>query len=109
MRGLTAMLWESSVLDANEGMYVFVTPSLLSLTLSADPTPLRCSRFHGLSLPELLPKLPEPQPESMFWYLLTGQIPSEQDAKAFSKDLLSRSDLGADVERVIDSYVPVSS
>lgn len=37
------MLWEGSVLDANEGI-----------------------RFHKLSLPELLPKLPEPQPESMF-------------------------------------------
>jgi len=61
------------------------------------------SRFHGLSLPELLPKLPEPQPEAMFFYLLTGAVPTVEEAQAFSQDLVARSALGEEVEKVIDA------
>lgn len=74
------MLWEGSALDANQGI-----------------------RFHNLSLPELLPKLPEPQSESMFWYLLTGKIPTQDEATAFSRDLVAMSPLGEEVENVIDA------
>ncbi|KAL7416152.1 2-methylcitrate synthase mitochondrial precursor [Mrakia frigida] len=79
-RGLTTLLWEGSSLDKNEGI-----------------------RFHGLSLPELLPKLSEPQPESMFFYLLTGKVPTEEEAREFSQDLVARSSLGEEVEKVIDA------
>ena len=62
MRGLKVMLWQPSVLDANEGI-----------------------RFWGRTIPECQEILPasyagdggkEMLPESMFWYLLTGRVPT---------------------------------
>jgi citrate synthase len=73
MRGLKAMLWEGSVLDADEGI-----------------------RFHGMTIPECQEKLPkgktgkEMLPESMFWLLLTGQVPTEQQVRGLSKELAER-------------------
>jgi citrate synthase len=74
MRGLKAMLWEGSVLDANEGI-----------------------RFHGMTIPECQEKLPkgktgtEMLPESMFWLLLTGQVPTEEQVRGLSKELAERA------------------
>src|SRR5271155_4514803 len=73
MRGLKAMLWEGSVLDADEGI-----------------------RFHGMTIPECQEKLPkgktgtEMLPESMFWLLLTGKVPSEEQVRGLSKELAER-------------------
>ncbi|EAQ90105.1 conserved hypothetical protein [Chaetomium globosum CBS 148.51] len=59
MRGLKAMVWEGSVLDANEGI-----------------------RFHGRTIKDCQKELPkgktgtEMLPEAMFWLLLTGKVPS---------------------------------
>src|SRR6187551_961520 len=59
MRGIKSMLWETSLLDANEGI-----------------------RFRGYSIPELQEKLPkadggqEPCPEGLFYLMLTGEIPT---------------------------------
>ena len=45
-------------------------------------------RFRGYSIPEcqkLLPKAPggeEPLPEGLFWLLVTGQVPSEEQVRA---------------------------
>jgi citrate synthase len=74
MRGLKAMLWEGSVLDADEGI-----------------------RFHGLTIPECQEKLPkgktgkEMLPESMFWLLLTGQVPTVEQVRGLSEDLANRA------------------
>jgi len=60
MRGIKGMVYETSVLDADEGI-----------------------RFRGYTIPEcqnLLPKAPggkEPLPEGLFWLLATGDIPTE--------------------------------
>lgn len=73
MRGLKAMLWEGSVLDPDEGI-----------------------RFHGMTIPECQEKLPkgktgtEMLPESMFWLLLTGKVPSEEQVRGLSKELAER-------------------
>jgi citrate synthase len=73
MRGLKAMLWEGSVLDADEGI-----------------------RFHGMTIPECQEKLPkgktgtEMLPESMFWLLLTGKVPTEEQVRGLSKELAER-------------------
>lgn len=73
MRGLKAMLWEGSVLDPDEGI-----------------------RFHGMTIPDCQEKLPkgktgtEMLPESMFWLLLTGKVPTEEQVRALSKDLAER-------------------
>ena len=73
MRGLKAMLWEGSVLDPDEGI-----------------------RFQGMTIPECQEKLPkgktgrEMLPESMFWLLLTGKFPTEEQVRGLSKELAER-------------------
>ncbi|MBL7817366.1 MAG: citrate (Si)-synthase, eukaryotic [Saprospiraceae bacterium] len=62
MRDIKSMIWETSLLDAQEGI-----------------------RFRGFSIPELQEKLPtgrgkEPLPEGLFWLMLTGEIPTEEEA-----------------------------
>jgi hypothetical protein len=59
MRGIKGMLWETSLLDPDEGI-----------------------RFRGLSIPECQAKLPaakkggEPLPEGFLWLLATGEVTS---------------------------------
>lgn len=73
MRGLKAMLWEASVLDPDEGI-----------------------RFHGLTIPDCQKQLPtgktgtEMLPEAMFWLLLTGKVPTEEQVRGLSKELAER-------------------
>ena len=70
------MIWEGSVLDANEGI-----------------------RFHGKTIEECQNVLPkgtsgtEMLPEAMFWLLLTGQVPSTSQIRAFSRELAEKSRL----------------
>ncbi|GAA6017914.1 hypothetical protein JCM10207_003496 [Rhodosporidiobolus poonsookiae] len=86
MRGVKCMLWEPSVLDSEEGI-----------------------RFWGRSIPEcqeVLPTAPggtEMLPEGMFWYLLTGKVPTEAETKAFQDELVARSELPAYVEKTLDA------
>jgi citrate synthase len=78
-------VWEGSVLDSEEGI-----------------------RFRGKTIPEcqeLLPKAPggeEPLPEGLFWLLLTGEVPSEQQVRDLSADWAARADLPKHVEEIID-------
>ena len=73
MRGIRGLVTETSVLDPNEGI-----------------------RFRGYSIPECQKLLPkgkgasggkgeEPLPEGLFWLLLTGQIPNQEQVDAVSK------------------------
>jgi citrate synthase len=63
MRGITGLVSETSLLDAQEGI-----------------------RFRGYSIPELQQKLPkakgggEPLPEGLFYLMLIGELPTEEDA-----------------------------
>ncbi|KAI0782281.1 citrate synthase [Abortiporus biennis] len=89
MRGLPALIWDGSVLDAEEGI-----------------------RFRGKSIPEcqeLLPKAPggnEPLPEALFWLLVTGEVPTQEQVKALSKDWAARAALPQFVEELIDRCPP---
>src|ERR1700712_528083 len=62
MRGITGLVTETSLLDSREGI-----------------------RFRGYSIPELQEKLPkakngsEPLPEGLFYLMLIGELPSEDD------------------------------
>ena len=86
MRGITGMVYETSLLDAQEGI-----------------------RFRGYSIPELQAKLPkakggqEPLPEGLFYLLLTGEIPSEQDVTELAADWRKRSQVPAHVFKTIDA------
>lgn len=64
MRGITGLLTETSLLDAQDGI-----------------------RFRGYSIPELQEKLPkapggsEPLPEGLFYLMLVGELPTEEDVQ----------------------------
>jgi citrate synthase len=85
MRGIKGMIWEGSVLDADEGI-----------------------RFRGYTIPEcqkLLPKVEggeEPLPEGLFWLLITGEIPTTEQVKALSADWAARSAIPDYVEDILD-------
>lgn len=76
MRGVKCMVTETSALDPYEGI-----------------------RFRGHNIPELreqLPKAPggkEPLPEGIFYLLLTGELPTEEDVKEITKEWQERSAL----------------
>ena len=84
-RGIKCLVWEGSVLDSEEGI-----------------------RFRGKTIPEcqeLLPKAPggnEPLPEGLFWLLLTGEVPTEQQVRELSADWAARSEIPKFVEELID-------
>jgi citrate synthase len=74
MRGITGMVYETSLLDAQEGI-----------------------RFRGFTIPELQEKLPkapggtEPLPEGLFYLMMTGEVPTKEDVDALSRDWASRA------------------
>src|SRR5580698_422824 len=74
MRGMTGLVSETSLLDAQEGI-----------------------RFRGYSIPELREKLPkakdgsEPLPEGLFYLMLVGELPTEADVNHVTDILQRRS------------------
>jgi len=87
MRGLKAMVWEGSVLDANEGI-----------------------RFHGKTIKDCQKVLPkgtsgtEMLPEAMFWLLLTGQVPTTSQIRVFSRELAEKAQLPAFINKMLDDF-----
>jgi len=86
MKGIPALLTETSKLDANEGI-----------------------RFRGYSLPELQQRLPkleeagEPLPEGLFYLMMTGEIPEKEDVINISKDWATRAHVPQHTFDVIDA------
>lgn len=68
-------------------------------------------RFHGLTIPDCQKQLPaaadgqEILPESMFWLLLTGQVPTSEQVRSLSNELAERGELPEFIEELIDSFV----
>lgn len=91
MRGITGLVSETSLLDANEGI-----------------------RFRGYSIPELQEKLPkapggnEPLPEGLFYLMLIGELPTEADAQYVTSLLQRRSHVPNHVFAAIEA-LPVAS
>ena len=91
MRGITGLVSEISLLDAQDGI-----------------------RFRGYSIPELQEKLPkapggnEPLPEGLFYLMLIGELPSEQDVSDITASWQRRSHVPSHVFDVIDA-LPVSA
>ncbi|KAL0636092.1 citrate synthase [Maublancomyces gigas] len=87
MRGIKGMLWEGSVLDANEGI-----------------------RFHGRTIKECQAILPkgktgqEMLPEGMFWLLLTGQVPTETQVRQLSRTFAENSALPEFIVKMMDAF-----
>lgn len=87
MRGILGLVTETSVLDPVEGI-----------------------RFRGYSIPEcqkVLPAAPggvEPLPEGLFWLLATGQVPTDAQVQALSKEWANRADLPSHVVTLLNNF-----
>jgi len=86
MRGVKCIVTETSALDPFEGI-----------------------RFRGFNIPELRKKLPkapggeEPLPEGIFYLLLTGDIPTEEDVKKLTEEWKKRGELPDYLIKIMDS------
>ncbi len=87
MRDITSMLWEPSLLDAEEGI-----------------------RFRGFSIPELQAKLPkaekggqEPLPEGLFWLMMVGEIPTPEQVKWLTEAWSRRAHVPEHVFKTIEA------
>jgi citrate synthase len=86
MRGMTGLVTETSLLDAQEGI-----------------------RFRGYSIPELIEKLPkakggsQPLPEGLFYLMLIGEIPTETDVERVTDVLQRKSHVPNHVFKLIDA------
>lgn len=91
MRGITGLVTETSLLDPQEGI-----------------------RFRGHSIPELqqhLPKAPgggEPLPEGLFYLMLVGEMPTDEDANHITSVWQRRSHVPTHVFQTIDA-LPIST
>jgi len=91
MRGITGLVTETSLLDAQEGI-----------------------RFRGYSIPELREKLPkanggtEPLPEGLFYLLLIGGIPTNDEVNHITSVWQRRSHVPNHVFATIDA-LPLST
>ncbi len=91
MRDITSMIWETSLLDSEEGI-----------------------RFRGFSIPELREKLPkapggkEPLPEGLFWLMLVGEVPTAENVHWLSENWVRRANVPDHVFKAIDA-LPVDA
>ncbi|MGM0620410.1 MAG: citrate (Si)-synthase [Bacteroidota bacterium] len=91
MKGIPLLVTDTSKLDPNEGI-----------------------RFKGYSIPELREKLPkisptgEPLPEGLFYLMLIGEIPTQDDVLNLSKDFATRAHVPQHVFDVIEA-MPLNS
>jgi citrate synthase len=91
MRGITGLVTETSLLDAQDGI-----------------------RFRGYSIPELQEKLPkapggsEPLPEGLFYLMLVGDLPTEEDAHHLTSVWQRRSHVPNHVFATIEA-LPVTT
>lgn len=87
MRGLKSLVTDISYLDPNEGI-----------------------RYRGYTLPEVFKKLPKPKDaempyvEGLFYLLLTGDIPSQEEVGDVADEFSKRRILPRYVYEVIDSF-----
>jgi len=85
MKGMVGMITETSKLDANEGI-----------------------RFRGYTIPELREKLPkakggtEPLPEGIFYLMLLGDLPTQEDVISLTNNWARRSNVPKHVFDVLD-------
>jgi citrate synthase len=91
MRGITGLVTETSLLDAQEGI-----------------------RFRGYSIPELQQKLPkapggtEPLPEGLFHLMLLGELPTEEDVYQITSNWQRRSHVPNHVFAAIEA-LPIAT
>ena len=69
-------------------------------------------RFRGRTISECQEQLPkaaggsEPLPEALFWLLVTGEVPTQDQVTNLSKDWASRSAIPEFIEEILDRCPP---
>jgi len=87
MRGIKGLVYETSVLDPNEGI-----------------------RFRGKTITECQAELPkakggeEPLPEGLFWLLVTSQIPTQQQVEWVTREWNNRADIPQHVVTMLNNF-----
>jgi len=87
MRGIKGLVYETSVLDPNEGI-----------------------RFRGKTITECQADLPkakggeEPLPEGLFWLLVTGQVPTQQQVEWITSEWNNRADIPQHVVTMLNNF-----
>jgi len=87
MRDIKGLVCETSLLDAQEGI-----------------------RFRDLSIPECQKVLTkahggsEPLPEALFWLLVTGEVPTEEQTKSITHEWTVRSAIPEHVTKMLDNF-----
>ena len=87
MRGIKGLVTETSVLDPNEGI-----------------------RFRNYTIPECQEKLPkapggmEPLPEGLFWLLVTGNIPTQEQVNWITKEWNNRAHIPQHVVNMLNNF-----
>ena len=83
MRGMISMVTETSKLDPEDGI-----------------------KFRGYSLEELLNLLPtfkggkQPMPEGIFYLMLIGELPSQEDVELISEEWKKRSNVPSETGKI---------
>lgn len=88
MRSVKSMIYETSLLDPEEGI-----------------------RFRGYTIPECLKLLPKksegdhmPLVEGLLWLLITGEIPTQAQALALAEELHVRAKVPSHVVKIVDNF-----
>lgn len=87
MRGIKGLVTETSVLDPNEGI-----------------------EFRGYTIPQCQEKLPkaaggaEPLPEGLFWLLLTGQVPTQEQVNWVTNEWNNRAHIPQHVLTTLNNF-----
>ncbi|XP_065321533.1 citrate synthase, mitochondrial-like [Gordionus sp. m RMFG-2023] len=88
MRGIKGLVTETSELDPDSGI-----------------------KFRGYTIPELRTKLPkvkpnghEPLPEGLFWLLMTGEIPTQNQVKSVSREWALRAEIPSHVVTMLNNF-----
>ena len=86
MRGIKGLVTETSVLDSEEGI-----------------------RYRGLDLFECKAQLPpvvggtQMTPEGVFWLLLTGEVPTQEQTAALSAEWAARAEIPTHVTTMLNN------
>lgn len=87
MRGIKGLVYETSVLDASEGI-----------------------RFRGRTIPECQAQLPkakggdEPLPEGLFWLLVTSEVPTQEQVDWVTREWNNRADIPPHVVTMLNNF-----
>ena len=93
MRGIKSMLWNTSLLDPEKGI-TFHNKTINNLREELPKYNIKNSNY----------KTSEPSSEALLWFLMTGEIPSEEEVSDLHEELYIRSGISDNVKNAIIGF-----